>query len=687
MATPKRYTITSALPYANGPIHIGQLAGAYLPADIYVRFLRLQGKDVAFICGSDEHGAAISLKALREHTTPRAIIDKYHALNKESFERFHIDFDIFHRTSDPLHHQTAQAFFTTLLEKGEFTTETSAQYFDETYQQFLADRYIVGTCPRCGNENAYGDQCEKCGTSLSPKELIHPRSTLSDKPPVLKETTHWYLPMQHYETWLREWILEGHQEWKKNVYGQVKSWLEQGLQPRAMTRDLDWGVPVPLDHAEGKVLYVWLDAPIGYISATKAWAAEKGIDWRPYWQSDDTALIHFIGKDNIVFHCIIFPIILKAHGGYILPENVPANEFMNMEGAKISTSRNWAVWLHEYLDEFPGKEDVLRYVLTANMPETKDSEFTWKDFQDRNNNELVGILGNFVNRVLVLQQKYFDGEVQPIDWGRWKDGTRLEGLDLDWGQNGFKSSVEQSLGQYRFREALQQVMQVARAGNRFLTDREPWKKVAEDPAQVGEILHICVQLIANLSVLVTPFMPATGLKLKTMLGLDNASLTWDHVGDHQIIATGHQLNAPELLFEKIDDATIQQQMDKLENSKSQEPAAAFPEVKPTIQYDDFSKLDFRVGTIQSAVKVEKADKLLHLKVDLGFEVRDIVSGIAQHFKPEEIVGQQVVIVANLAPRKLRGVVSNGMILMAEDANGQLSFLQPHDVWPNGAPVN
>lgn len=683
--TPKRYTITAALPYANGPIHIGQLAGAYLPADIYVRYLRLQGKDVAFICGSDEHGAAISLKAIREETTPQAIIDTYHTLNKESFERFGVGFDIFHRTSAPLHHATAQSFFTKLLEQDELVTETSEQYFDTQHQQFLADRYIIGTCPKCGNENAYGDQCEKCGSSLSPKELINPRSTLSDAAPVLKETTHWYLPMQRYEAWLREWILEGHTEWKKNVYGQVKSWLEQGLQPRAMTRDLDWGVKVPLPDAAGKVLYVWLDAPIGYISATKAWAAEKGIDWRPYWQDESTRLIHFIGKDNIVFHCIIFPIILKAHGDYILPDNVPANEFMNMEGDKISTSRNWAVWLHEYLDEFPGKEDVLRYVLTANMPETKDSEFTWKDYQDRNNNELVGVLGNFINRVLVLQQKYFDGVVQPIDWANWLTGDVIKGLDLTWGDAGFKQGISQSLEQFRYRESLNQVMHLARAGNKFLTDQEPWKKIKDNPILVGEVLHICTQLIGNLAVAMEPFMPKAAGKVREMIQLPEDHCNWAALGQYTLLDPGHILQQPSLLFEKVEDDTIAAQMEKLAASKKGD--TMFAPVKETIQYDDFAKLDFRVGTITAADKVQKADKLLHLKVDLGFEVRDIVSGIAEHFSPEAIIGQQVVIVANLAPRKLRGITSNGMVLMAEDAEGKLSFMQPRDVWPNGAPVN
>lgn len=684
--SPARYTITSALPYANGPLHIGQLAGAYIPADIYVRYLRLKGEDVVYICGSDEHGVAITLKALKENTTPKAIIDKYHSLNKESFERFGIDFDIFHRTSDPLHHKTAQDFFKTLYEKGEFIEETSEQFYDEQNHIFLADRYIIGTCPNCGNENAYGDQCERCGSTLSPKELGNPRSALSGEPPLLKETKHWYLPLNKYEDWLKTWILEDHKDWKRNVYGQCKSWLEQGLQPRAMTRDLDWGVNVPLPDAEGKVLYVWLDAPIGYISATKAWAEEVGKDWRPYWQSADTRLIHFIGKDNIVFHCIIFPIILKAHGNYILPDNVPANEFMNMEGNKISTSRNWAVWLHEYLDDFPGKEDVLRYVLTANMPETKDSEFTWKDYQDRNNNELVGILGNFVNRVLVLQQKYFDGKVQPLDWNNWLEGDLVKNVELEWSPAGFPRGIANALDQFRYREAQALAMDVARAGNKFLTEMEPWKRIKDDPKEVGEVLHIVIQLIANLAIILKPFLPLTADKLAAMLGMEPIQMRWDLAGTRDLIPEGHVFGKPEMLYEKIEDNIIQQQMEKLEANKVEPTKPALEPLKDTIDFETFAQLDLRVGTVQSAEKVRKADKLLHLKVDDGFEVRDVVSGIAEFFKPADIVGKQVVIVANLAPRRLRGIESKGMVLMAEDAEGNLAFVSPTDGWPNGAVV-
>ncbi len=685
----QRYTVTSALPYANGPIHIGQLAGAYVPADIFVRYLRMQGADVAFICGSDEHGVAITLKALREQTTPQAIIDKYHELNKESFRRFGIDFDIYHRTSDPLHHATAQEFFTRLHDEGAFTTQTTEQFYDETFSQFLADRYIIGTCPKCGFDNAYGDQCEKCGSTLSPDELINPRSTLSGNPPIKKTTTHWFLPMQHYEQWLREWILEGHTDWKKNVYGQVKSWLDQGLQPRAMTRDLDWGVQVPLPDAAGKVLYVWLDAPIGYISATKAWAAAQGKDWRSYWQDNDTKLIHFIGKDNIVFHCIIFPIILKAHGSYILPDNVPANEFMNMEGDKISTSRNWAVWLHEYLDEFPGKEDVLRYVLTANMPETKDSEFTWKDFQEKNNSELVGILGNFINRVMVLQQKYYGGVIQPINWEEWYVDGRIKGLELVWGADGFAAELSQALAQYRFREAQQLMMQIARAGNKFLTDMEPWKLFKTDAGKTGEILHVCLQVIANLSIAMEPFLPKSAAKVRRMIGIPDHMVVWSSLGCYTLVETGVTLPPAELLFEKVEDDVIQQQIDKLMATRTpkQEEQATYEPVKDAIQYEDFAKLDLRIGRIVQAEKVPKADKLLHLKVDMGWEVRDIVSGIAEHFTPEEITGKQVVVVANLAPRKLRGIESNGMILMANDADGKLSFLQPDRDWPAGMTIS
>ena len=683
----KRYTITAALPYANGPIHIGQLAGAYLPSDIYARYRKMRGDDAVFICGSDEHGVAITLRAMKEGKTPQEVVDYYHKLNKESFERFGIDFDIFHRTSDPLHHELAQEFFLRLYEEGKFIEKSSEQFYDEEYGLFLADRYIIGTCPRCGYERAYGDQCEKCGSSLSPEELINPVSALSGKPPRLKKTTHWYLPMNEYEGWLRKWILEEHKDdWKKNVLGQVKSWLDQGLQPRAMTRDLDWGVKVPLPQADGKVLYVWLDAPIGYISATKAWAMENGKDWKAYWQDEDTRLIHFIGKDNIVFHCIIFPIILKAHGGYILPDNVPANEFMNMEGEKISTSRNWAVWLHEYLDEFPGKEDVLRYVLTANMPESKDSEFTWKDFQEKNNSMLVGILGNFVNRVLVLHQKYFNGVVQPIDMEARSEGGRIRGLDLDWGPEGFARKISLELESFKFRDALASLMDVARAGNKFLTDEEPWKKIKEKPGEVGEILHIALQVIANLAIAMAPVMPFSARKLAAMIRLPEEDLRWKNLGRYDLLPAGHQLGKAELLFEKIEDAVVEAQIAKLMATKEdgKPETANFPPIREEISYDEFMKPDIRVGTILQAEKMKNADKLLKLTVDIGVETRTIVSGIAGHFDPADLPGRQVCVVANLAPRKLRGEVSKGMILMAEDEEGRLSFVAPAENFPNGA---
>ena len=683
----KRYTITAALPYANGPIHIGQLAGAYLPSDIYARYRKMRGDDAVFICGSDEHGVAITLRAMKEGKTPQEVVDYYHKLNKESFERFGIDFDIFHRTSDPLHHELAQEFFLRLYEEGKFIEKSSEQFYDEEYGLFLADRYIIGTCPRCGYERAYGDQCEKCGSSLSPEELINPVSALSGKPPRLKKTTHWYLPMNEYEGWLRKWILEEHKDdWKKNVLGQVKSWLDQGLQPRAMTRDLDWGVKVPLPQADGKVLYVWLDAPIGYISATKAWAMDNGKDWKAYWQDEDTHLIHFIGKDNIVFHCIIFPIILKAHGGYILPDNVPANEFMNMEGEKISTSRNWAVWLHEYLDEFPGKEDVLRYVLTANMPESKDSEFTWKDFQEKNNSMLVGILGNFVNRVLVLHQKYFNGVVQPIDMEARSEGGRIRGLDLDWGPEGFARKISLELESFKFRDALASLMDVARAGNKFLTDEEPWKKIKEKPGEVGEILHIALQVIANLAIAMAPVMPFSARKLAAMIRLPEEDLRWKNLGRYDLLPAGHQLGRAELLFEKIEDAVVEAQIAKLMATKEDGKleTANFPPVREEISYDEFMKPDIRVGTILQAEKMKNADKLLKLTVDIGVETRTIVSGIAGHFDPADLPGRQVCVVANLAPRKLRGEVSKGMILMAEDEEGRLSFVAPAENFPNGA---
>lgn len=679
----KRYTVTSALPYANGPLHIGQIAGAYLPADIFVRFLRLKQRNVVYICGSDEHGVAITLKAIRENTTSREIVDRFHTLNEESFKRFGISFDVYHRTSDPTHHQTAQDFFTTLYDKGEFDEIESEQYFDEENQLFLADRYIVGTCPNCGNEDAYGDQCENCGTSLSPKELKDPRSTISGNEPVLKKTKHWFLPMDKYEPWLKDWILKDHTEWKRNVYGQCKSWLEQGLRPRAMTRDLDWGVPVPLPGNEGKVLYVWMDAPIGYISATKAWAEKTGKDWKPYWQDEESALYHFIGKDNIVFHCIIFPIILKAHGDYILPTNVPANEFMNMEGEKISTSRNWAVWLHEYLYDLAGKQDELRYVLAANMPETKDSEFTWNDFQEKVNSELVGILGNFINRVWVLQHKYFEGIVQP----GIGSGTN-EGLDLEWGTDGFPNKIAKSIELFRFREALNSLMDVARAGNKFLTEREPWNKYKSDPQEVGQILNACVQIIANLSIVMEPFLPHAAEKVLKMLNVESGNWKWEDAGRLNLIADGHQLNAPKLLFEKIEDSLVKEQKDKLLASRIDPEEPEEPKgtpIKEEISFDQFTAMDIRVGEIKEAIKVEKADKLLQLKVDIGIEERIILSGIAEYFKPEELIGKKVSVLVNLKPRKIRGIMSQGMILLGEDGNG-LKFVVPEGSLENGSEI-
>ncbi len=685
MSKPKRYTVTAALPYANGPLHVGHIAGAYLPADIYVRYLRMNGDDVAFICGSDEHGAAITIRAKLEGITPKEIIDKYHERNKTSFAGLGIDFDIYHRTSSALHHETAQAFFLDLYNKGVFEEQESEQYYDEEYQQFLADRYIVGTCPNCGNENAYGDQCEKCGSSLSPTDLKNPRSMLSDKTPVLRTTKHWYLPLNKYEGWLRQWIIDGEgraEDWKKNVAGQCKSWIDDGLQPRSITRDLDWGVPVPLPDADGKVLYVWLDAPIGYISATKQWAADTGKDWKPYWQSPDTKLVHFIGKDNIVFHCIIFPVILKASEQYIMPTNVPANEFMNLEGNKISTSRNWAVWVDEFLRDFPEQVDVLRYYLCSNAPETKDSEFTWADYQAKNNNELVATLGNFVNRVLVLTHKYFEGKVPATGTLQPVDEEFLAGIKTTYSKAG--GHIER----YEFRAALNQMMELARSGDRYLASLEPWKLIKTDEARTATILNCGLQVVAHLSQICRPFMPNTSDKLRGMLALKN-----DVVGckfDELLLSDGHQLNQPELLFSKIDDETVAAQVAKLQKA----PAAATPEtetikyepVKDEIQFDDFMKLDIRTGTITAAERIPKADKLLQLSVDLGFETRTIVSGIAEYYQPEEVVGRQVSVLVNLAPRKLRGVESQGMILMAEDADGSLSFAAPDKPVANGMTI-
>ena len=674
----KRYLVTSALPYANGPVHIGHLAGVYIPSDIYTRYLRLKGCDVISVCGSDEHGVPITIKARKEGVSPQQIVDRYHELIKRSFERLGMSFDIYSRTSSPVHAKTASDFFRKLYDDGKFIEKTSMQYYDEEARTFLADRYIVGICPKCGYDRAYGDQCEKCGSTLSPDELIEPHSAVSGSVPVKRETRHWYLPLNEYEGFLRQWILEGHKEWKSNVYGQCKSWLDGGLQPRAVSRDLDWGIPVPVEGAEGKVLYVWFDAPIGYISATK----ELTPDWEKYWKSDDTKMVHFIGKDNIVFHCIVFPSMLKAHGGYILPENVPANEFLNLEGDKISTSRNWAVWLHEYLDEFPGKEDVLRYVLCANAPETKDNDFTWKDFQARNNNELVAILGNFVNRALVLTKKYFNGRVPAC--GELNDYDRQTIADVA----AVKASLESNIENYRFREALKDAMNVARIGNKYLADTEPWKVIKTDPERVKTILYVALQITANTAIAIEPFMPFSSAKILQMLAVDKFG--WERLGAVDLIPAGHEIGEPELLFEKIEDDVIQRQLDKLEATKAANMAAeATQHVEPqkdTIQFDDFQKMDIRVSTILAAEKVAKTKKLLKLTVDTGIDKREIVSGIAEHFSPEELVGKQVLVLVNLAPRELKGILSKGMILMAEDASGKLRLLQPGDVTNNGAIV-
>jgi methionyl-tRNA synthetase len=683
----KRTTITAALPYANGPLHIGHIAGAYLPADIYARYLRSKNEDAVFICGSDEHGAAITIRAKKEGTTPKQIIDKYHQLNKETFLKFGISFDIYHRTSEPIHHELSQEFFSNLYEKGEFIEKESDQYFDESFGQFLADRYIIGTCPKCGNEGAYGDQCEKCGSTLSPTELINPKSTLSGNTPVLRPTKHWYLPLDKYQPWLEKWLLEGKKDyWKPNVYGQCSSWLQQGLQPRSMTRDLDWGVDVPLEEAQGKKLYVWLDAPIGYISATKQWALDTGKNWEEYWKkqpnpADNSRLIHFIGKDNIVFHCIIFPAILQAHGDYILPDQVPANEFLNLEGNKISTSRNWAVWLHEYMEDFPDMQDVLRYTLCANAPETKDNDFTWKDFQARNNNELVAILGNFVNRALVLTHKYYAGKVPGRNSLTETDTDTLARLAE------FPAKIAQSLDLFRFREALGIYMDLARLGNKYLADAEPWKIVKEDPARVETIMNIALQIAANLSVLGAPFLPHTAAKMTQMLQLPR--LYWDDAGAADLLKPGHQLAEAALLFTKIEDTQVTAQIEKLQESKRMnelESTPANPQ-KEAISFDDFIKMDMRIGTILEAEKVEKSKKLLKLKVDTGVDERIILSGIAEHFSPEELIGKQVTVLINLLPRKIMGQESQGMILMAEDKDGALKLLQPHLPTRPGSPIS
>jgi methionyl-tRNA synthetase len=679
----KRYTVTSALPYANGPLHIGHLAGAYLPADIFVRYLRLKKKDVVYICGSDEHGAAITIKAKKEDTTPQAIIDKYHKQIKDSFEEFGIAFDIYHRTSSDIHHDLSQEFFLNLYEKGEFIEKFSEQYYDEDYEQFLADRYITGTCPNCGYDKAYGDQCENCGTSLNPTDLIDPISTLSGKTPVLKLTKHWYLPLDKYQPWLEKWLDEKEGEWKVNVFGQCKSWLKSGLQPRSMTRDLDWGIDVPLAEAKGKKLYVWMDAPIGYISAAKQWAIDTGKDWKLYWKkqenaADDACLIHFIGKDNIVFHCIIFPSILNAHGDYILPQNVPANEFLNLEGEKLSTSRNHAVWLHEYLEEFPGKQDELRYVLTSILPETSDSEFTWKDYQARVNNELVAILGNFVNRVMILMHKFYEGKVEGAGEIVLTDGV------IDEQINAFYSEFEKNIEEYRFRQALQNVMDIARLGNKYLTDKEPWKTIKTNPDDAREALHNCLVLIGRLAAYLQPLLPATAAKIFNMLNVAPTGLD-----DAVSFKSGHQLNAASLLFEKVEDSVIEAQLQKLLDKKQAAQAAKkvpLIPAKENINYEAFAAMDIRTGTILTAEKVAKTKKLLKLTIDTGLDQRTVVSGIAEYYEPEAIIGKQVSILVNLEPREIKGILSQGMILMAEDTNGKLSFVSPVDALHNGSVI-
>ena len=674
----KRHLVTSALPYANGPVHIGHLAGVYVPSDIYVRYLRLRGEDVIWVCGSDEHGVPITIKARAEGVSPQDVVDKYHEMIKTAFAEFGMSFDIYSRTTSKTHAQTASDFFRHLYDKGIFTEQTTMQLYDEEAKTFLADRYIMGTCPHCGSERAYGDQCEACGSTLAANELINPKSTITGSAPVLKETKHWYLPLDRYEGFLREWILDGHKEWKTNVYGQCKSWLDMGLQPRAVSRDLDWGIPVPVEGAEGKVLYVWFDAPIGYISATK----DLTPDWEKYWKDLETKMVHFIGKDNIVFHCIVFPAMLKAHEGYILPENVPANEFLNLEGDKISTSRNWAVWLHEYLLDFPGKQDVLRYVLCANAPETKDNDFTWRDFQARNNNELVAVLGNFVNRALVLTEKYFEGVVPAA--GELNDYDRETLAEMP----ALRKSLEDNIENYRFREALKDAMAFARLGNKYLADTEPWKVVKTDPERVKTILNVSLQITANIAAAIEPFMPFTAEKMLRMLDMEH--IGWNRLGEADMIAAGHKLGTPELLFDKIEDAEIEKQLQKLADSKAANDAAQGVEVAPQgaeITFEDFGRMDIRVSTILEAEKVAKTKKLLKLTIDTGIDRRVIVSGIAEYFTPEELVGKQVLVLVNLAPRELKGIMSQGMILMGEDpATGHLELLGPAGKVTSGTKV-
>lgn len=701
MTDPKRYLVTAALPYANGPLHIGHIAGCYLPSDIYVRYQRAQKRDIKFICASDEHGVPITIRALREGVSPQQIVDKYHAMMKESFQQLGISFDIYSRTSNKLHHETASAFFKKLYDDGLFEEKETEQYYDEKTKTFLADRYIIGTCPVCANPNAYGDQCEKCGSSLSPEQLINPRSVLSDAVPVKRKTRHWYFPLQNYEPWLKQWVLEDHKEWKNNVYGQCKGWLDNGLQSRAMTRDSNWGVKVPLPDAEGKVLYVWFDAPIGYISATK----ELTDQWADYWCKEDTKLVHFIGKDNIVFHCIIFPAMLKAHGGFVLPDNVPANEFLNIEGDKVSTSRNWAVWVHEYLVDFPGCEDVLRYVLCANAPETKDNDFTWKDFQDRNNSELVSIFGNFVNRTWVLMHKLCGGKVPKLHEGSMDDDdkTIIESIQQS------TLNVQRSIEEFKFRDALFEVIDLSRKGNQYMQKKQPWivtKSLAENPdAQkiIDNTLHLCLQLSANLAVLINPFLPNTAKKMTYMMKVVDKMLDWKNAGKLNLLSVGYSLREPQLLFRKIEDEEISLQIEKLKSGlvkpaseknkavkmEENKPADApqDPMGKPQIQYDDFAKLELKAGTVTACEKVEKADKLLKLEIDLGTEKRTIVSGIALHYKPEEVVGKQVIVVTNLAPRKMKGIESQGMILTAEDSDGKLQLLKPENPVVPGSNVS
>ena len=686
---PKRYTITAALPYTNGPIHIGHLAGVYVPSDIYSRYLRLQDKDVLFVCGSDEHGVAISMKAKKEGVTPQEIIDKYDEIIRQSFIDFGISFDNYSRTSAKIHHETASEFFKKLYDNGDFIEQVTEQLYDAKANQFLADRFVTGTCPKCGHEEAYGDQCEKCGSTLNATDLINPKSTITGEIPVLKSTKHWFLPLDRYDAFLREWILVGHKnDWKPNVYGQVKSWIDSGLEPRAVTRDLDWGIDVPVEGAEGKKLYVWFDAPIGYISASKEWAAREGKDWEPYWKNEDTKLVHFIGKDNIVFHCIIFPAMLKAEGSYILPDNVPANEFLNLEGDKLSTSKNWAVWLHEYLLDFPNQQDVLRYALTSNAPETKDNDFTWKDFQARNNNELVAIFGNFINRVVVLTNKFYNGIVpNPNPLSDVDEATLTE-------LKAYPAVISSSIERYRFREALGELMNVARLGNKYLADEEPWKVIKDNPERVQTQMYVALQIAAALSSLCEPFLPFTAAKLSRILKIET-KIDWKTVSQtSELIPSGHQIGEAELLFAKIEDEEIQKQIDKLEATKmanKEEIASSLAMTEPqkeTIQYDDFAKIDLRVGTILEAEKMPKANKLLILKIDTGIDIRTIVSGIAESFSPEEIIGKRVTVLVNLAPRNLRGVDSEGMILMTTNAEGKLVFVNPDsDGVANGETIN